>query len=129
MISIQENGDVVISGQTVCPGAFPGWVSGALLARIYILNGTPYPGCWRCKQPIETGRRILVFGLPSSVGAYYCWQCFGLDGPTKLTNREDWLRESAPFVSGAPCYILADWYEEQGRYKDAEWLRTYRSGR
>ncbi len=61
---------------------------------------------------------------------HYCFECAGFVPGEGFVARERWIKESVPlFCSGMPAIILADYLEDQGRDRDAEWLRVYRSGK
>jgi len=92
-----------------------------------------FPQCVRCKLIWAAANCVAVHGI-SGLQEWWCWRCAGYKyeqgGAVRgFETREDWIRESAPFVSGANPFMVADWCEEQGRQKDAEYLRhRYMSG-
>ena len=88
-------------------------------------------GCGKHTRPENYEGWVYFMGIPTPHFAHgFCVACANYRPElNRFETREDWLRESSPLESGTPCCILADWFEEQGRYQDAQWLREHRSGR
>lgn len=60
----------------------------------------------------------------------YCMECAGyLFQERRFETREDWIRDGLDFLPETPCLVIADFLEDAGRNKDADWLRLHRSGR
>ena len=117
--------DIPICGSIYVGPPFPDWTIGI--------------SCYRCKKLLVfvSGPYLPYIRVAHLGGSYsglqspldYCHECASFSPQGGFETREDWIREVAPFTSETPCYVLADWCEEQGRSKDAQWLRTNRSGR
>lgn len=115
------------SGLVVSPLIFS---SGAIICGSVSMGGY-FGTCASCNKQLSAqtvGDQITVTGM-SGLYRVYCWQCANYNSKTGFESREDWIRQNVPQYDGMPCNVLADWCEDQGRLKDAEWLRTHRSGR
>ena len=130
----------VASGAVVCGCIQSGQIWNPTVVVENVICGSPVIGnydllrycckCGRCMGSYYvTGDGIQVTGVCGFIETW-CWQCAGYRYQGGgFETREDWLREGSPFASDTPCWLMADWYEEQGRCKDAEWLRIHRSGK
>lgn len=84
-------------------------------------GGIYCPLCFRCKKVLTTGPKVTV----NHTGCMreYCLDCAGYAKPNGFETREDWIRETVPLQSGTPSQIVADWLLDQGREKDANYMR------
>lgn len=84
----------------------------------------PFSDCYICKKGLTllSGQNyVLVAGYPSR---YFCYECAGYKREEfRFETREDWIRDTLPFSQDTPAEILSDWLEEQGRLKDAQYMR------
>lgn len=81
---------------------------------------------------------VHTYAIPCSGAVPYsgrhCITCAGFNlHEQKFTgNKNKWiseyLRDSAGFAEDTPPTIVADWYEDNGRSYDADWLRKHTSG-
>lgn len=117
-----------------------GSLSGALIYQGVELSGLPEGAyytptveasgldsiCFRCGAPVWQGS-VTVMGC-SGLYMQCCHACAGFDYQKGgFHNRGDWIRESVPsWATGLSDYALADYLEEQGRIKDAVYLRRRR---
>ena len=86
--------------------------------------------CAKCNKLVYssgTRRRpyiVITYCGKSNFYKYYCAKCIDYDPDKGLETRKDWILESVDFVPGTPLGIIADYLQDQGRTKDAEYLRS-----
>lgn len=102
--------------------------SGMLVGTHYVPSGIVSfdpKKCFQCGKSMWGGSgedhvRIRIGGTKQRI----CLACIGYRNDLKkCENRGDWIRESVPLPEGTPDYAIADYLEEWGRTKDAEYIR------
>ncbi len=115
-------------------------LSGGFPAPTIFISGDFAPGeisfppwqftCLVCGKNYGHDRsRVQIYRAPDQpfsrfLGSYCCLYCTSWNGE-KFETREDWIRDGLDFLPDAPCGIIADFLDEQGRHKDADWLREH----
>lgn len=114
------------------PNPFVGlFASGAVASGMGSYQPAVYtpPNCAGCGKrcaavPFFPPRLIVVHGV-SAEQSEWCMECAGFDlEKNRFTTREDWIRETVPdYLQKAPAGIIADWLQDQSRYKDSDYMR------
>lgn len=102
--------------------------SGAILSGSAFFGSASYTPikhkCVECSVEIDQQIDYNVRTFYKGSYIWYCFECLGLDNnDKKVPIKKDWILDSVPFNRDAPLYMIADWLEEQGRDKDAGYIR------
>lgn len=122
MASLSSFGSSAILSGSIASGYISGYIS-VISSSASSLNLS----CKRCRQPVSiySGNTVTA-----TWGDYYCYACAGYSIESGFQQKEDWIRDSVPGdYAKLPAPILADYLEENGRRKDADYLRSLDSSR
>jgi len=88
--------------------------------------------CDSCGKLMEddTGRKCVTISEGTSFPRIdVCLACANYRTDLgRFETREDWIKESLDLVPETPVFAVIDLLIDLGRNKDAEWMRTHRSG-
>lgn len=129
MISIDNNGSIYSSGQLLAYGVLSGR---GLDGSLFWSDPGHWSHCQKCKRILSNDNNSTITRGVSGLCYHTCWECAGFcyrpDFDYTL-HYERGIRDSVPFTSGTPAYVLADWLEDQNCKEAAKFMRENRSGK